>query len=473
MNGSSLRYHGDMSVARLRPLTWPAKSLCALVAASVGAACDRWVADTGEPPEPPSLASAELTIHGEHTDDKLGAIVSPVGSALGTDTHALAASVDRSAGGAPEAVYLFDASLEGEWDASVAGARVLFSDWRGGITSLPSRAGDPSGDGTADLVIGIDRGQSWTDFDGVAALLLIGPFAGDHSANDADVRIMAASEASEDAYQVEILGDTDGDGIDDLAVSAGSWVYVLHGPVTVGATLEDASGHDSLYRGSAVGDLDDDGLQDMAAFCECVHVFHGPLDGLPTEADAVASVSGYCLVGASGDLTGDGDRDLLVSHPYAGWEQEGAAAVFHGDVEGLVAEEQAAAVLTNDGSWDRFGSMVMGQGDLNGDGACDLVAGALDGYVHYYGYFAPTAGSIYLFMGPLEGAYTSGGADIVLTGGGPTGIGGVGALLPGTGNATTHDLAIGGPNTDGRKQNGGAVYVLRGGEDLMDRLLGD
>ena len=86
---------------------------------------------------------------------------------------------------------------------------------------------------------------------------------------------------------------------------------------------------------------------------------------------------------APGDLESDGVRDLAVGAPYTddGGEDRGGIWILFMDDNGRVDQERKISADSGgfDGDLDNgdlFGSALAGIGDLNGDGALDLVAGA-------------------------------------------------------------------------------------------------
>ncbi len=146
-------------------------------------------------------------------------------------------------------------------------------------------------------------------------------------------------------------GDMDGDGLDDVLVSApyahglgpdyassSGVVLFVHGPIEANLALAD--GAEGLYGGVgslalgasiAAADLDGDGIVDLAAsyyhsngtdtdFSEGgVFVLRGPLEGTPTTDDAVQMAgddpdahAGYFSLVAGEDVTGDGLPDVAA-----------------------------------------------------------------------------------------------------------------------------------------------------------------
>ncbi|MBL8958123.1 MAG: FG-GAP repeat protein [Myxococcaceae bacterium] len=221
------------------------------------------------------------------------------------------------------------------------------------------------------------------------------------------------------------VGDFNDDGVDDLAVgapresvgvnAAAGAVYVYFGyanrkdnphhglkPTQVITQGNTGAGGDEAgdWFGAALtaGDFDRDGDDDLA-----VGAPHEALPGQPDEAGAVfvfrGSVLGFTFwktldqtgLGlpsegdhfgarlASGDLDGDGRMDLIVAAPDdSNWGSgSGAVFVYRG---GAVVQLSPLAYLTQDGleadeANDHFGSSLA-TGDLNWDGADELVVGA-------------------------------------------------------------------------------------------------
>lgn len=81
---------------------------------------------------------------------------------------------------------------------------------------------------------------------------------------------------------------------------------------------------------------------------------------------------------SAGDVNGDGYGDVVIGVPYAshGQKDEGVAMVFYGRKHGLKSD--AAWTFDGDRSSGNLGQYVGAAGDVNGDGAADLVFASAD-----------------------------------------------------------------------------------------------
>lgn len=151
-----------------------------------------------------------------------------------------------------------------------------------------------------------------------------------------------------------ILGDTDADGYDDIAVDFGDVVYLMAGPLSAAPVVGDAAAKFTGFSGVAtVGDLDGDGRAELlASGGALVFAFAGPLAGAwdssamwANEAVVNEALAGTTSVVAGPDADGDGVRELWL----------GSSTVSGDGCFGRVADGHlefgAATTLGDDGAW--------------------------------------------------------------------------------------------------------------------------
>lgn len=279
------------------------------------------------------------------------------------------------------------------------------------ITGAFRNAGDVNGDGFGDLAVrgmSSERGSNAPPLEVV--LLFHGSKVGLSSAPSAVLR--AEQDNSNFAAPFESAGDVNGDGYDDFCIGAytysgryhrGGKVYLYLGspeglgstpvwtsvyPLKVTPGIDDEKNqHFGLGLGPA-GDVNGDGYADViigAAFAShgeinegVAFLYLGSKQGLSrapawhTESNQPHAMFGYS-VARLGDLNGDGCSEVIVGAPQAehGQKDEGAAVVFYGSKKGL--SKHAAWTFDGDYTTSRMGTLVLGAGDLNGDGVPDLL----------------------------------------------------------------------------------------------------
>ncbi len=244
------------------------------------------------------VASAHASWSGDDRDDLLGYSVAGAGDVDGDGLQDLllgayaADGVEQDVGMA--ALVLGSERIDGSWTLNDADAVLLAVQYGSHAGWSVSGAGDVDGDGLDDLLVGA-RGLDFVQTDVGAAYLVSGTFRGTQSLNEALVAAVRGDEAYGYVGTVVAgLGDLDGDGFADVAVSAPR--------------------------------LDAGSTSDAGA---CA-VFHGPLQGIraPNEAEALlwGTGGGYELGSSvvSGDVDGDGWLDLLLGAP--GYDQPAADA---------------------------------------------------------------------------------------------------------------------------------------------------
>jgi hypothetical protein len=215
--------------------------------------------------------------------------------------------------------------------------------------------------------------------------------------------------------EVQGVGDIEGDGYDDVLVSAyghaesTGQVFLYSGSasglqVVPSATLEGPVEGGYFGVSTAGADLNGDGHADVLVGASYVggvqgqvRVYLGSASGLQTAAAVVldgpspAAVFGHSVASA-GDVDGDGYEDVLIG-AYGADDNEGAAWLYRGGPDGLSPSRATRlAGRTEDG---RFGGAVAGVGDLDGDGYDDVAVGAAG--------LGQAPGKVYLYHGSSAG----------------------------------------------------------------------
>ena len=260
-------------------------------------------------------------------------------------------------------------------------------------------AGDINNDGLDDVIVGAPHIQSFTSFTGEAFV---------------------------------VFGKTDGTTVELLDVTEGKGGFIMRG---IGA-------QDRLGRSvSGAGDVNGDGMDDLIISARHAdrtaynnsnnagesYVVFGKADGAVVNLSSLAlgnnddgflirgidagDLSGTSVSGA-GDVNGDGLDDLIVGAHYGdpgAAFQGGECYVVFGKDDGLVVDLASIALGSDDGgfvingvdSYDHTGYSVSGAGDVNGDGLDDIIVGAHQadrpGFIY-------DAGESYVGFGKVGGA---------------------------------------------------------------------
>jgi hypothetical protein len=346
-------------------------------------------------------------------------------------------------------------------------------------------AGDVNADGFVDYIAGADGDDDVAEGSG-EAYLFYGPLTHDIGARNADATVTGEALVDGLGNAVSGAGDVNGDGFDDIVIGArnndtpgiqAGRAYVFYGPLTgAHAALEaDAiiSGEAFYEMGWSAGDVNADGMDDllvgawMADLVGKAFLFLGPVAGNLSVDDADAEVTGVIFSEELGDavtgadLNDDGVSDLVLGapRPPVNGEDPGSVYVFFGPVAGSFLATQADVIITGEGDNDEFGTAV-GAGDVNGDGAADLIAGAQQ-------LFTGASGKAYVFYGPLNGSIAASDADAILVGedSDPEDVDLFGASVASAGDTNGDDIddvLVGAPTNYGGGTRSGRVYLFHG-----------
>jgi len=247
----------------------------------------------------------------------------------------------------------------------------------------------------------------------------------------AEARYVGTTEGEQAGRHIASAQDLDGDGLSDFVVGA---------PFHHGGTTGVDSGR--LYI--VFGGTDEGPLNERSTLIngEGDHAYVG-LDS------AVAS-----------DLNGDGETDLVVGSGNAdsGGQDSGEVYVMYGPFSSDRSILSADVVITGESVFDFAGNALASPGDYNGDGADDLMLGAIG---NDYGGAASGAG--YVLYGPITADSNLSTADIKLHGlddndHAGTHVGSAGDM---DGDGRT-DIFIGAPYVDHTEINAGALYIFSG-----------
>jgi len=290
---------------------------------------------------------------------------------------------------------------------------------------------DFNGDGYADAAVGAlayDAGQA---NEGAVFVFNGGP-SGIASGTVAEADGVLRGTQSFSSFGGSIAtGDFNGDGYDDVAVGAASWVpsgtrlgavFIFPGgpfgvqdgnPGSAETSLVGTAAAPIGFAVACAGDVNGDGYDDLLAPSigvapdGLVYVFLGRSAGIASGTTASASAtltgpdSGFGeTVAGAGDVNGDGYSDVVIGDPNSG-SNAGAAYLFLGSASGIASGTASSAATTLLGTASSlFGSSVSGAGDVNGDGYADLVVGA-SGYQSGFG-------GAFVFLGGPSGIANGG-----------------------------------------------------------------
>ncbi len=271
------------------------------------------------------------------------------------------------------------------------------------------------------------------DYPDNSVYLFTDPIQGVWSTEDATAEITDDGREFSAHVQLASMQDMDGDRWGELVVAQprdnrdGGRIYLFQGALSGTLSLEDATatidathGQDLGWAVTSVGDTDGDGLDDLLLGGEYdfsymplgggAWLFRGGVEGAWVDEDAdlvVRDKNGGRQVGWSvswtGDADGDGLDDLLIGVLDEDEEPGGAYLYCGPDTGSLLLDAADAYLRADDPEASRMGNSVSGAGDVDMDGYVDFLVGlGADGEGGYL------AGAAWIARGPISGVVNLG-----------------------------------------------------------------
>lgn len=295
--------------------------------------------------------------------------------------------------------FLFQGPVRGTRSVESADAIFLGQGHFERLGESVAGAGDLNGDGLADIILGATGSSTLAKYAG-GAYVFLAPFSGRHPVSGAAAHLQGESPRERAGHSVAGAGDVNGDGLDDIIVGSwqrgaggatSGAAFLFYSPVSskplsqadvriLGTERGERFGQ--AVRG--VGDLDGDGRGEIAVSSRRtrgghVHLFKGPLPAgeHPWSALGFLEVQGIpgsqhfagTVLRPAVDVDGDGVLDLVI----------GA----HRTAHVLLGPFEAGTRKSTDAAWSlsagfpAASTQIRGLvvGDFDRDGALDLVAG--------------------------------------------------------------------------------------------------
>ncbi|MEC8192166.1 MAG: MopE-related protein [Myxococcota bacterium] len=343
-------------------------------------------------------------------------------------------------------VYLFYGSIGADTETAAADLTIVGARAQQRLGQHLDGGGDLDGDGLPDLVIGSPQNNSHAyKGGGIYVFTGEGSMSGVVSVDDCDSAVASSVSRTALGAAIAYIGDTNGDGRDDLLVGApkadengldsgAALLFLGHATnFSTGLTMVDTSASATYYGESAgdragtavtgLGDIDGDGYTEFAVGAPYTNDL-GPDSGAVyvmvnpdrTGSHALAETADTAFYGSSEehnagtsltgdlDLNNDGFADMVIGSPGSGTSayQAGASYVIYGPL----ADHDGGALVDPDGGADAAflgmaafnyaGKTVLGGHDWSGDGVTDLAVAS----PQYYRSAAVTSsGAVHVFFG--------------------------------------------------------------------------
>lgn len=361
------------------------------------------------------VSSASLpSIESTSKDARFGVSAAGIGDIDGDgfDDVVIGASKQDARG----AAYLFHGPISGAMDDRDAAGSLLGASDGDQLGSTLAAVGDVSGDGVVDLLVGSHGYQGGYG----KAYLVSGAISGSGApVTDVAFASIEGRNASRTGASIGGGDDLNGDGVPDIIIGApgAGWASVFYGPVSGDLTINNADVlvEGDEHTGMAVAtapDLDGDGYSDFLVgsptfSAATVALFSGSTSGSVTLTDAdtlIISDESRATLGGDIQLVDDIDQDglpeVLISTGYIQHESDyigffsgdGIAYLYHSG--GALRDGSSATLAISDADvsfvGDDLGGATMGTGagDLDGDGAGDVMLWQLDDTPSVYVFFS-------------------------------------------------------------------------------------
>ncbi|MCF0049858.1 FG-GAP-like repeat-containing protein [Dyadobacter sp. LJ53] len=345
-------------------------------------------------------------------------------------------------------------------------------------------AGDVNGDGYSDIIAGaplydngqVNEGAAFVHL-GTALGLKMVPVA-TIEGNQDNARMGAA---------VSSTGDSNGDGLSDIAVGAALYdngendegaVFIYNGVLNSGVTAN----HVHMLQGdqadarcgsalSSAGDVNGDGFADLIIGVPnydigelnegTAFVCLGSPTGLDNGTHGFQSDQADAQMGSSvasaGDVNGDGYSDIIIGA--SGYDNglksnDGTALIFHGSASGIRKEPTVKLGVSQNGA--QFGFSVSTAGDVNADGFSDIVVGAPE-----FDNGAGKEGRVFIYHGSSNGPSNIAATSMMANQAGAKFGFSVSAAGDVNGDGIG-DVVVGAPYYDGGQTDEGAVFLYHG-----------